>query len=50
MLPELIEDYGNGVTIWKIDGDYLVYGVLLSGDPRTCPSEGMARDVAASAL
>lgn len=46
----LIEDYGNGVTIWLVGRDYYVYGVLLNGDPRVCPSEGMARDVAASAL
>lgn len=30
---------------WGID--YLVYGAYASGDPRTCPSLGMAREVAA---
>lgn len=31
---------------WGID--YLVYGHYLNGDPRICPSLGMAREVAAS--
>ncbi|MBC7102069.1 MAG: hypothetical protein H5U13_02410 [Parvibaculum sp.] len=30
--------------------DYYVYGVTRSGDPKVCPSEGMAYEVAASAL
>lgn len=47
---ELIADYGNGRTIWLVDGEYYVYGVTLNGDPRICPSEGMAREVMASAL
>ncbi len=32
--------------IYLIDGDYLVYGVTASGDPRVCHSEGMAREIA----
>jgi len=38
-------DHGNGVTCWLIDGDYVVY----AGEKlvRTCPSIGMAREVAA---
>ncbi len=47
--------YRNGaVEIWKAAEawgfDCYVYGVTLSGDPRVCPSEGMAYEVAASAL
>jgi hypothetical protein len=40
------------VEIWhdaSVD-EYYVYGVNESGDPRVCPSEEMAREVAASAL
>lgn len=33
--------------IYKIDGEFYVYGV--TGDPIVCPSEGMARSVAAGA-
>jgi hypothetical protein len=33
--------------VWFVDGEYYVYGV--TGDPRVCPSEGMAREVAAAA-
>jgi hypothetical protein len=44
----LIERYENGVEIWEVDGEFYVYGVLASGDPRVCPSIGMARSVAAS--
>lgn len=40
-----IADYGNGVEIWEADGEFYVYGVL--SDPRVCPSEDMARAVAA---
>jgi len=43
----LIEKRGN-IEIWLADGEYYVYGVTLSGDPRVCPSLGMAREVAAS--
>ncbi|WP_338632111.1 hypothetical protein [Afipia carboxidovorans] len=47
--------YGNGaVEIWKVSEawgfDYYVYGVTLTGDPRVCPSEGMAFEVAAAGL
>lgn len=44
---KLIEKYGN-IEIWLVDVEYYVYGVTLSGDPRVCPSLGMAREVAAS--
>lgn len=35
--------------IWYFaaDDEYAVYGVYNSGDPRICPSIGMAREVAA---
>ena len=46
----LIENYGNGIEIWLIAGEYLVYGARVGGDAVACPSEGMAREVAASAL
>lgn len=42
-----IADYGNGIEIWLVGREYLVYGRC--GDPIACPSEGMARDVAGSA-
>lgn len=45
---KLIEKRGK-IEIWLVDGEYYVYGVTLSGDPRVCPSLGMAREVAASA-
>lgn len=43
--------YRNGrVQIWAVKEawgiDYYVYGVLSSGDPRVCPSLGMAYEVA----
>ena len=42
----------GGVEIWKVAEawgfDYYVYGVMKSGDPRVCPSEDMAREVAAA--
>jgi hypothetical protein len=44
----------GGVEIWKVAEawgfDCYVYGVTLSGDPKVCPSEGVAYEVAASAL
>lgn len=44
----------GGVEIWKVAEawgfDYYVYGVTLSGDPRVCPSEGMAHELATSVL
>lgn len=44
----------GAVEIWEVrmdyGFDYYVYGVTLSGDPRVCPSEGMAREVAAGGL
>ncbi len=35
------------VEIWEVYGEYYVYGVTQSGDPRVCPSLGMAREIAA---
>lgn len=39
------------VEIWAVNMpwgiDYYVYGVSLNGDPRVCPSLGMAYEVAA---
>jgi len=47
----LIARYRNGVEIWHDTetDEYAVYGVMRSGDPRWCPSLGMAREVAACA-
>jgi hypothetical protein len=38
---KVIENYGHGPV-----AEYYVYGVYNSGDPRVCPSLGMAREVA----
>lgn len=42
------------VEIWAVPEswgtDYLVYGITSSGDPRVCPSIGMAHEVAAEAI
>lgn len=39
------------IEIWEITEaygtEYYVYGVMESGDPRICPSLGMAREIAA---
>lgn len=43
-----IADYGNGIEVWIVGGEFFVYG--LTADPRICPSEGMAREVAGGAL
>lgn len=43
---KLIYKRGN-VEVWQVDGEYLVYGYYDSGDPRVCPSLGMAMEVAA---
>lgn len=42
----MIFNYGNGVECWLMDGEFYVYseGEKLE---RVCPSEGMAREVAA---
>jgi hypothetical protein len=47
---KLIHKQGN-VEIWHdVSADeYYVYGVTQSGDPRVCPSIGMAREVASCA-
>lgn len=46
----LIFKRGN-IEIWAIEEtwgtDFYVYGVTISGDPRVCPSLGMAYEVAA---
>lgn len=44
--------FKNGaIEIWSVQEswgtDYYVYGVFASGDPRVCPSIGMAYEVAA---
>ena len=44
--------YSNGqIEIWAVNEawgtDYYVYGVYVSGDPRICPSLGMAYEVGA---
>jgi hypothetical protein len=44
--------YRNGtIEIWSVTEswgtDYLVFGVTVGGDPRACPSIGMAYEVAA---
>jgi hypothetical protein len=44
----LIEKYGR-IEIWLMAGEYYVYGITNSGDPRVCPSIGMARELAAGA-
>lgn len=46
----LIEKRGQ-IEIWAVEEDwgtdYYVYGVTVGGDPRICPSLGMAREIAA---
>ncbi len=37
------------IEIWQVGHEFFVYGVTLSGDPRVCPSLGMAQEIAASA-
>ena len=50
MQVTLIERRGS-VEIWEVTADgvseWYVYGVMAGGDPRVCPSLGMAREVAA---
>lgn len=42
----LIEKRGS-IEIWiSRDGEFYVYGVTVSGDPRVVPSLGMAREIA----
>lgn len=42
--------YKSGkVEIWQCDGEWLVYGIMFSGDPVSCPSVGMAYEKAAGA-
>ena len=42
----------GSIEIWQVSEahgfDYYVYGVTQGGDPRVCPSIGMAYEVAAS--
>lgn len=46
----LIEKHGDR-EIWEVTEDgyveYYVYGYYLSGDPKVCPSLGMAQEYAA---
>lgn len=44
----LVAKFGK-VEIWEMDGEFYVYGVTTGGDPRVCPSLGMAHEVAAGA-
>lgn len=48
---KLIHKNGK-VEIWAVTEsygiDYYVYGVTMNGDPRVCPSLGMAQEIAAS--
>jgi hypothetical protein len=41
----------NAVEIWSVNErwgiDFWVYGATASGDPRVCPSIGMAYEIAA---
>jgi hypothetical protein len=41
----------SAIEIWSVPEswgtDFYVYGVTASGDPRVCPSIGMAQEVAA---
>lgn len=45
-MPKLIHKT-DSAEIWEMDGEYYVYGI--TGDPRVCPSIGMAMEVAAGA-
>lgn len=47
MEARLVFKYANGVECWELDGEFYVYGVTNSGDPRVVHSEGMAREIAA---
>lgn len=51
-MPKLIEKDGK-IEIWEMPSteaegemDYFVYGIYENGDPRVCPSIGMAHEVA----
>lgn len=48
-MPKLISKTDR-TEIWLIEGEYFVYGVTASGDPRVCHSEGMARALAAGEI
>jgi hypothetical protein len=54
MIDMMLIYRNSPVEIWRVieawGFDYYVYGVMLSGDPRVCPSEGMAFEVAAAGL
>lgn len=43
---KLIHKCGK-IEIWQVDDEFYVYGVTVGGDPRICPSIGVAREVAA---
>lgn len=42
----LIHKHG-AIEIWQVGAEFFVYGVTMGGDPRICPSLGMAYEVAA---
>ena len=46
-MTKLIEKRGR-IEIWQVGDEYFVYGVTSGGDPRVCPSLGMAREIAAA--
>ncbi|MCK1409526.1 hypothetical protein [Bradyrhizobium sp. 76] len=35
------------IEIWEVGSEFFVYGITKSGDPISCPSIGMAYEVAA---
>lgn len=39
----------TSAEIYEINGEFYVYGATDSGDPIVCPSEAMARSIAAGA-
>ena len=43
---KLIHKRGK-IEIWQVGNEWFVYGVTVGGDPRICPSLGMAYEVAA---
>jgi hypothetical protein len=40
--------FKNGpIEIYHVGNEYFVYGITVGGDPRICPSLGMAHELAA---
>jgi hypothetical protein len=37
----------GSIEIWMAGAEYYVYGVTVGGDPISCPSLGMAYEIAA---